>query len=130
VARLLHVPEGVHWALSRIARLWRGGVLEVPSHFRPSIGEHGERRHTAQRIYERLRDEHGYFGSASSVRRYVASQKVGQGEVFVPLCFARWTNGSPSQDALTLPSLPQRPSWSQANPATRSRAFTLLSFNP
>jgi transposase len=47
-----------------------------------------KQRHTAQRIYERLRDEHGYAGSASSVRRYVASQKVGQGEVFMPLYFA------------------------------------------
>jgi hypothetical protein len=47
-----------------------------------------KQRHTAQRIYERLRDEHGYAGSASSVQRYVASQKVGHGEVFVPLHFA------------------------------------------
>jgi transposase len=47
-----------------------------------------KQRHTAQRIYERLRDEHGYRGSASSVRRYVASQKVGHGEVFMPLYFA------------------------------------------
>jgi transposase len=47
-----------------------------------------KQRHTGQRIYERLRDEHGYRGSASSVRRYVASKKVGQGEVFVPLYFA------------------------------------------
>ena len=47
-----------------------------------------KQRHTAERIYERLRDEHGYGGSASSVRRYVAWRKRGQGEVFVPLCFA------------------------------------------
>jgi len=47
-----------------------------------------KQRHTAQRIYERLRDEQGYTGSASSVRRYVAWRKQGQGEVFVPLCFA------------------------------------------
>ena len=47
-----------------------------------------KQRHTAQRIYERLRDEHGYAGSASSVRRYVAWRKRGRGEVFLPLCFA------------------------------------------
>jgi len=46
-----------------------------------------KQRHTAQRIYERLRDEHGYAGSASSVRRYVAWRKIGQGEVFMPLYF-------------------------------------------
>jgi transposase len=47
-----------------------------------------KQRHTAERIYERLRDEHGYAGSASSVRRYVAWRKRGRGEVFLPLCFA------------------------------------------
>jgi transposase len=47
-----------------------------------------KQRHTAERIYERLCDEHGYAGSASSVRRYVAWRKRGQGEVFLPLCFA------------------------------------------
>ncbi|MFH0980687.1 MAG: IS21 family transposase [Planctomycetota bacterium] len=46
-----------------------------------------KQRHTSQRIYERLRDEHGYAGSASSVRRYVAWRKTGQGEVFMPLYF-------------------------------------------
>jgi transposase len=46
-----------------------------------------KQRHTAQRIDERLRDEHGYAGSASSVRRYVAWRKRGQGEVFLPLYF-------------------------------------------
>jgi transposase len=47
-----------------------------------------KQRHTGQRIYERLRDEQGYGGSASSVRRYVASQRTNLGEVFLPLCFA------------------------------------------
>jgi transposase len=47
-----------------------------------------KQRHTAERIYERLREEHGYGGSASSVRRYVASQRTNLGEVFLPLCFA------------------------------------------
>jgi transposase len=46
-----------------------------------------KQRHTAQRIYERLRDEYGYAGSPSSVRRYVAWRKRGQGEVFMPLYF-------------------------------------------
>lgn len=34
-----------------------------------------KQRHTAQRIYERLCDEHGYDGSSSSVRRYVKKWK-------------------------------------------------------
>jgi transposase len=47
-----------------------------------------KQRHTAQRIFERLREEHKYAGSPSSVRRYVASRKRHRGEVFFPLHFA------------------------------------------
>ena len=36
-----------------------------------------KQRHTAQRIYERLREEHELCGLASSVRRYVAWRKSG-----------------------------------------------------
>lgn len=32
-------------------------------------------RHTAKRIFERLRDEHGYTGGESTVRNYVAARK-------------------------------------------------------
>jgi transposase len=44
-----------------------------------------KQRHTARRIFERLRDEHGYTGSEVTVRRYVAEQVRVRGEVFVPL---------------------------------------------
>lgn len=44
-----------------------------------------KQRHTARRIYERLRDEHGYRGCASIVRAAVAAYKQSQAEVFVPL---------------------------------------------
>ncbi len=46
-----------------------------------------KQRHTAQRIYERLRDEHGFKGSASTVRRYVSKLKRTGQEVFMPLQF-------------------------------------------
>jgi transposase len=46
-----------------------------------------KQRHTAQRIYERLRDEHGFTGSASAVRRYVCKLKATGKEVFMPLQF-------------------------------------------
>jgi len=42
-------------------------------------------RHTARRIYERLRDEHGYHGGQSTVRAVVARIKQAHAEVFVPL---------------------------------------------
>src|SRR5262249_26684337 len=44
-----------------------------------------KQRHTARRIYERLRDEHDYQGCASIVRAAVAACKQAQAEVFVPL---------------------------------------------
>jgi transposase len=44
-----------------------------------------KQRHTARRIYERLRDEHDYRGCASIVRDAVAACKQAQAEVFVPL---------------------------------------------
>ena len=46
-----------------------------------------KQRHTAQRIYERLRDEHQFAGSSSTVRRYVNKARAGQAEVYMPLAF-------------------------------------------
>ena len=36
---------------------------------------HHKQRHTAQRIYERLRDEHGFAGGESTVRAFVRGQR-------------------------------------------------------
>src|SRR5262245_6494984 len=44
-----------------------------------------KQRHSARRIYERLRDEHAYPGCASIVRAAVAAYKQSRKEVFVPL---------------------------------------------
>jgi transposase len=44
-----------------------------------------KQRHTAERIFQRLRDEHGYTGCASIVRAAVADWRQGHAEVFVPL---------------------------------------------
>jgi len=44
-----------------------------------------KQRHTAKRIFERLRDEHGYDGSESQVRAAVAERRLHSREVFVPL---------------------------------------------
>jgi len=50
-------------------------------------GERRKQRHTAQRIYERLRDDYQFKGHASTVRAYVASVKPHGREVFMPLAF-------------------------------------------
>jgi transposase len=47
-----------------------------------------KQRHSARRIYERLRDEHGYLGCSSIVRDAVRACKRSQAEVFVPLLHA------------------------------------------
>jgi transposase len=44
-----------------------------------------KQRHTAKRIFERLRDEHGYTGGYTIVKDYVRLRKLRQREMFVPL---------------------------------------------
>ena len=56
-------------------------------------GRPRKQRHTAHRIYERLRDEHGFGGSEPTVRRYVRSVRKRSVEQYVPLSF------EPGQDA-------------------------------
>src|SRR5271163_5059803 len=45
-------------------------------------------RHTAKRIFERLREEHGYTGGYTIVKDYVRQAKLHGGEMFVPLTHA------------------------------------------
>jgi transposase len=44
-----------------------------------------KQRHTARRIFERLRDEHGYTGGLTAVKEAVAARRLCSAEVFVPL---------------------------------------------
>jgi transposase len=44
-----------------------------------------KQRHTAQRIWERLRDEHGFTGKPTIVKDAVRAWKEGHQEVFLPL---------------------------------------------
>jgi transposase len=48
-------------------------------------GRPRKQRHTAKRIFERLRDEHGYSGGITIVRDYVRGRRLQQREVFVAL---------------------------------------------
>ena len=48
-------------------------------------GRPKKQRHTAARIFERLRDEHGYRGGITIVRDYVRAHRLQHREVFVPL---------------------------------------------
>jgi transposase len=46
---------------------------------------HRKQRHTAKRIFERLRDEHGFSGGQAIVKDYVRERRHRLREVFVPL---------------------------------------------
>jgi transposase len=48
-------------------------------------GQPAKQQHTAKRIFERLRDEHGYGGGITIVRAYVHEQRQRLREMFVPL---------------------------------------------
>jgi transposase len=44
-----------------------------------------KQRHTARRIWQRLKDEHGFTGGYTAVKDAVREMKVGRKEVFLPL---------------------------------------------
>ena len=48
-------------------------------------GEHRKQRHTAKRIFERLRDEHGFTGGYTIVKDYVREHHRRRREMYVPL---------------------------------------------
>jgi transposase len=52
---------------------------------RSDEGKPAKQRHTARRIWMRLRDEYGFEGSEPSVRRIVAALRQKPPEVFIPL---------------------------------------------
>jgi transposase len=58
---------------------WIDAVLEGDSKV------HKKQRHTAWRIFERLRDEQGFAGGYTIVRQYVAAARLRMREMFVPL---------------------------------------------
>ncbi|MCP4384398.1 MAG: IS21 family transposase [Hyphomicrobiales bacterium] len=47
-----------------------------------------KQRHTSRRIYERLRDEHGFDGGLTIVKDYIRNHRQHSQEVFVPLTHA------------------------------------------
>jgi transposase len=52
------------------------------------LGRNRKQRHTAKRIFERLRDEHGFKGGYTTVKNYVREHSRRSREMFVPLAHA------------------------------------------
>ena len=61
---------------------WVGAIDQILEHDKT---ESKKQRHTAKRIFERLRDEHAYTGGYTIVKDYVRLRKLSQREMFVPL---------------------------------------------
>lgn len=86
LAKMLEHPEPPGYRLTQK----RSSKLEP---FLPTIDEipstdravHRKQRHMAKRIFERLRDEHGYDGGETIVKDAVRSWKQQNREVFLPL---------------------------------------------
>jgi transposase len=61
---------------------WVGTIDQI---LEDDKAEGRKQRHTAKRIFERLRDEHSYTGGYTIVKDYVRLTKLSQREMFVPL---------------------------------------------
>ena len=61
---------------------WLGTIDQIQE---ADKAEGKKQRHTAKRIFERLRDEHNYTGGYTIVKDYVRLRKLSQREMFVPL---------------------------------------------
>jgi hypothetical protein len=100
--RSIHRDYGIgHQALAKIlANAEPPGYQMTEVRRKPVLGRHlatidqiladdkeapPKQRHTARRIFDRLRDEHGYTGCYSQVQKAVQRAKATSREVFVPL---------------------------------------------
>lgn len=79
IKKMYYVQGKSQRAIARETGLHRNTVKKA---FRPK-----KQRHTAKRIFQRLRDEYGYKGSYSTVKKYVPKLKEQRPEIFVPLEF-------------------------------------------
>jgi transposase len=61
---------------------WTGAIDQI---LEDDKAEGRKQRHTAKRIFERLRDEHRYTGGYTIVKDYVRLRKLSRREMFVPL---------------------------------------------
>jgi len=61
---------------------WIGTIDQI---LEDDKAEGKKQRHTAKRIFERLRAEHSYAGGYTIVKDYVRLRKLSQREMFVPL---------------------------------------------
>src|SRR5271163_1149947 len=79
------VPPGYR-RTAAIKRPKLDGFIEVIDQWlRDDAGQHRKQRHTAKRVFDRLRDEHGFTGGYTIVKDYVREHQRRHREMFVPL---------------------------------------------
>jgi transposase len=79
------VPPGYR-RTAAIKRPKLDGFIEIIDQWlRDDIGQHRKQRHTAKRVFDRLRDEHGFTGGYTIVKDYVRDHQRRRQEMFVPL---------------------------------------------
>lgn len=79
------VPPGYRRKERPVSRKLGPHVTWIDQVLESDRSVHRKQRHTAHRIFERLRDEEGYTGCTTLVREYVAGALLRSREMFVPL---------------------------------------------
>ena len=79
------VPPGYRRS-APIRRPKLDGFTEIIDQWlRDDLGQRTKQRHTAKRVFERLRDEHGFTGGYTIVKDYIREHRRRGREMFVPL---------------------------------------------
>jgi transposase len=79
------VPPGYR-RTALIKRPKLDGFTEIIDQWlRDDVGQHRKQRHTAKRVFDRLRDEHGFTGGYTIIKDYVRDLQRRRREMFVPL---------------------------------------------
>ena len=72
-------------AAKSISRVLMSAIAIIEGILAGDKGRPKKQQHTAKRIFERLRDEHGFTGGITIVKEYVAGWRQRAQEMFVPL---------------------------------------------
>ena len=79
------VPPGYRRKERPVSGKLSGHIIWIDRVLESDRSVHKKQRHTARRIFERLRDEEGYAGCYTLVRDYVAGVLLRSREMFIPL---------------------------------------------
>jgi transposase len=87
VAKMLRfsVPPGYRRSKPPVRPKLAGVTGVIDRILEEDRGRPGKQRHTARRIFQRLRAEHGFTGGETIVRAYVRERRLQGREMFVPL---------------------------------------------